>query len=350
MLNLLSRPRRLRRTTALRALVQESSLSADDLILPMFVTEEEERSEIESMPGVYRETISSMTEKCKELMDLGLRGVALFPKVPNEKKDADGKESINPESLVIRSVRTLKSACPDLVVAGDLALDPYTVHGHDGILDSKGAVNNDATVAVLAKMAILAASAGIDVVAPSDMMDGRVGEIRKALEDSGFSDTIIMSYSAKFASSYYGPFRDAIGSSRDKSEKPIDKGTYQMNPANFREAVREMQLDYEEGADILMVKPAEPYLDVIKAAKERFTLPIAAYQVSGEYSRVWAASERGWLDFDSCMMESLHSIKRAGADLILTYFAESFLRKQVAAPKGPIVVQEGGASGGASSP
>ena len=327
MLNLLTRPRRLRRTPAIRALVQESSLSSDDLMLPLFVTEDEEKSEIESMPGVYREPISSLPQRCKELMDLGLKAVALFPKVPTEKKDSDGKESINPESLVIRSVRMLKSACPDLVVAGDLALDPYTVHGHDGILNSRGVVDNDATVAVLAKMAVLAAEAGIDVVAPSDMMDGRVGEIRKALEGSGFSDTIIMSYSAKFASAYYGPFRDAVGSARGKNEKPIDKPTYQMNPANFREAVREMQLDEKEGADILMIKPAEPYLDVIKAAKDRFSLPIAAYQVSGEYARVWAASERGWLDFDSCMMESLYSIKRAGADLILTYFAERFLRK-----------------------
>ncbi len=327
MLNLLTRPRRLRRTPAIRALVQESSLSTDDLMLPLFVTEDEGKSEIESMPGVYREPISSLPKRCKELMDLGLKAVALFPKVPSEKKDSDGKESINPESLIIRSVRMLKSACPDLVVAGDLALDPYTVHGHDGILNSKGEVDNDATVAVLAKMAVLVAEAGMDVVAPSDMMDGRVGEIRKALEVSGFSDTIIMSYSAKFASAYYGPFRDAVGSARGKNEKPIDKTTYQMNPANFREAVREMQLDEKEGADILMIKPAEPYLDVIKAAKDRFSLPIAAYQVSGEYARVWAASERGWLDFDSCMMESLNSIKRAGADLILTYFAERFLRK-----------------------
>ena len=327
-LDLPVRPRRLRRTPALRAMVQETSLSSDDLILPVFVIEGKgEPESIESMPEVFRLPIPRLIDKCGELHDLGLRAVALFPKVSDEKKDAVGSEALNENSLVLRAAQALKKDLPSLILVGDLALDPYTSHGHDGILASNGDVDNDGTVATLAQMGVLAAQAGIDIVAPSDMMDGRVGAIRQALDESSFMETAIMAYSAKFASAYYGPFRDAVGSTLSKDESPIDKSTYQLNPANFREALRELDLDEEEGADFLMVKPAEPYLDVIRAAKERTSLPIAAFQVSGEYARLWAAAEREWLDLDACMFESLTSIKRAGADLILTYFAERILRR-----------------------
>lgn len=326
-LDLPIRPRRLRRTPAIRAMVQETALSANDLIFPVFVIDGKGESEpIESMPKIFRLPIPQLLDKCGELHDLGLRAVALFPKVSDERKDDIGSEALNEEALVLRAAQSLKVAFPELVVVADLALDPYTSHGHDGILSSDGNVDNDATVAVLAKMGVLAAKAGIDIVAPSDMMDGRVGAIRRALDEFGLVETAIMAYSAKFASAYYGPFRDAVGSSRPKDSRPIDKSTYQLNPANFREAIRELDLDGKEGADFLMVKPAEPYLDVIRAAKEKASLPIAAYQVSGEYARLWAAADRGWLDLHACMHESLTSIKRAGADLILTYFAEFILR------------------------
>ena len=309
-------------------MVQETSLSSDDLILPVFVIEGEgEPESIESMPEIFRLPIPRLIDKCGELHDLGLRAVPWFPKVSDEKKDAVGSEALNENSLVLRAAQALKKDLPNLILVGDLALDPYTSHGHDGILASNGDVDNDGTVAILAQMGVLAAQAGIDIVAPSDMMDGRVGAIRQALDDSSFVETAIMAYSAKFASAYYGPFRDAVGSTPSKDASPIDKSTYQLNPANAREAFRELDLDEEEGADFLMVKPAEPYLDVIRAAKERTSLPIAAFQVSGEYARLWAAAEREWLDLDTCMLESLTSIKRAGADLILTYFAERILRK-----------------------
>ena len=309
-------------------MVQETSLSLDDLILPVFVIEGEgEPESIESMPEIFRLPIPRLIDKCGELHDLGLRAVALFPKVSDEKKDAVGSEALNENSLVLRAAQALKKDLPNLILVGDLALDPYTSHGHDGILASNGDVDNDGTVAILAQMGVLAAQAGIDIVAPSDMMDGRIGAIRQALDESSFMGTAIMAYSAKFASAYYGPFRDAVGSTPSKDASPIDKSTYQLNPANAREAFRELDLDEEEGADFLMVKPAEPYLDVIRAAKERTSLPIAAFQVSGEYARLWAAAEREWLDLDACMLESLTSIKRAGADLILTYFAERILRK-----------------------
>jgi porphobilinogen synthase len=257
---------------------------------------------------------------------LGLRAVALFPKVPSQKKDDEGSEALNSNTLVLNAARALKVAIPELILVGDLALDPYTTHGHDGVLDLSGNVDNDATVAILAEMGVLAANAGIDIVAPSDMMDGRIAEIRRNLDESGHAQTAIMAYSAKFASAYYGPFREAVGSERPDNNSSIDKRTYQLNPANFREAQRELLLDEREGADFLMVKPAEPYLDVIRYARDNANLPIVAYQVSGEYARIWAAAERGWLDLEACMMESLTSIKRSGADLILTYFAERILR------------------------
>ena len=309
--------------------MQETALQLDDLILPIFVVEGEGEPEpIESMPGVFRLPIPRLIEKCRELHDLGLRAVALFPKVPSQKKDDQGTEALNLNALVLNAARTLKEAIPELILVGDLALDPYTTHGHDGVLDFSGNVDNDSTVAILAKMGVLAANAGIDIVAPSDMMDGRIADIRRNLDESGHAQTAIMAYSAKFASAYYGPFREAVGSKRSDSNSSIDKRTYQLNPANAREAQRELLLDEKEGADFLMVKPAEPYLDVIRYARDTFNLPIVAYQVSGEYARIWAAAERGWLDLDACMMESLTSIKRSGADLILTYFAERILRSR----------------------
>ena len=327
-LDLPVRPRRLRRTSALRALTRENEVGPDDLVLPLFVIEGEgEPESVESMPGVMRWPISRLVDHCRELTAEGLRAVALFPRTPEDKKDAIGLEALRPEALAYRTARALKEALPDLVLIGDLALDPYTSHGHDGILDERGDVDNDTTVEVLARMSVYCAEAGFDVVAPSDMMDGRVAAIRRALDEAGFSQTCIMAYSAKFASAYYGPFRDAVGSSRTPEAPVIDKVTYQLNPANYREALRELCLDEEEGADFLMVKPAEPYLDVIRAAREITDLPVAAYQVSGEYARLWAAAERGWLDLDACLRESLLSIKRAGADLILTYFAERILRE-----------------------
>jgi len=328
-LDLTIRPRRLRRTSGLRALVQETALQVDDLILPIFVVEGEGEPEpIESMPNVFRLPIPRLIEKCRELHDLGLRAVALFPKVPTKKKDDQGTGALNQNNLVLNAARTLKQAIPELILVGDLALDPYTTHGHDGVLDLSGNVDNDSTVAILAEMGVLAANAGIDIVAPSDMMDGRIAEIRRKLDESGHIQTAILAYSAKFASAYYGPFREAVGSKRPDNNSSIDKRTYQLSPANVREAQRELLLDEKEGADFLMVKPAEPYLDVIRHARDNFNLPIVAYQVSGEYARIWAAAERGWLDLDACMMESLTSIKRSGADLILTYFAERILRSR----------------------
>jgi porphobilinogen synthase len=241
-----------------------------------------------------------------------------------EKKCSTGKEAINPNSISFQAAKKIKARHKDTLLIADIALDPFTDHGHDGILDSSGKVDNDLTVEILCKSAVIAAQSGFDVVAPSDMMDGRVGEIRKSLDEAGFEHVAILAYSAKFCSAYYGPFRDAISSSQ---KEPIDKSGYQLDPANHREALLELKLDEQEGADILMVKPAEPYLDIIKSAKENSSLPVAAYQVSGEYSRIWAASKLGWLDLDKCAEESLISIKRAGADMILTYFAERIVAR-----------------------
>ena len=298
----------------------ETHLSKSDLVLPVFVTESDENPvPIPSMPEIFRWPVNLLTEKIVEWKSLGIRAFALFPHIDESKKDAKGSEILNPKSLVYQAVRQVKDALDDIALIADLALDPYTLHGQDGILSEDGRVDNDPTVEVLAEAAVLAARAGYDLVAPSDMMDGRVQKIRERLEAEGFIHTGIISYSAKFSSSYYGPFRDAVGS---KTDSPVDKSGYQLCPANFREARRELALDASEGADILMVKPAEPYLDVISHARDTFNLPIAAYQVSGEYSRLWAAHMQGWLDLDKCALESLISIKRAGADLIFTYFAE----------------------------
>ncbi len=320
----LNRPRRLRDHPVLNSMTTETHLSKSDLVLPVFVTESDENAvPIPSMPEIFRWPVNLLTEKIVEWKSLGIRAFALFPHIDESKKDAKGSEILNPKSLVYQAVRQVKDALDDIALIADLALDPYTLHGQDGILSEDGRVDNDPTVEVLAEAAVLAAQAGYDLVAPSDMMDGRVQKIRERLEAEGFIHTGIISYSAKFSSSYYGPFRDAVGS---KTDSPVDKSGYQLCPANFREARRELALDASEGADILMVKPAEPYLDVISHARDTFDLPIAAYQVSGEYSRLWAAHMQGWLDLDKCALESLISIKRAGADIIFTYFAERISR------------------------
>jgi porphobilinogen synthase len=316
----------MRRTAGLRALSTETEVRPQHLIQPLFVIDGDGAPEpIESMPGMARLSIKDLVEACRELHGLGISGVALFPKLDADRKSDDGREALNPETLVLRAIRAIKAAVPEITVITDLALDPYTVHGHDGLWDAAAQdLANDATVEVLAEMAVLAAAAGVDVVAPSDMMDGRVGAIRAALDDHGFESTAIMAYSAKFASAFYGPFRDAVGSAGSAGTHHLDKRTYQLNPANRREALTEVGLDEAEGADVLMVKPAGPYLDIIREVREESELPLAAYQVSGEYAQIMAAAERGWLDLVRCRDESLLAIRRAGADMILTYFAKAY--------------------------
>ena len=325
-LDLVHRPRRMRRTSALRALAQETEVLPQHLIQPVFVIEGDGAPEsIDLMPGIQRLPISQLIQECRDLLALGIPAVALFPKLDDSLKTDDGREALNPGTLVLRAIRAIKEAVPEIAVITDLALDPYTVHGHDGLLDTaSGDLANDATVEVLAEMAVLAAEAGVDMVAPSDMMDGRVGAIREALDDNGFEKIAIMAYSAKFASAFYGPFRDAVGSSTSAGTHHLDKRTYQLNPANRREALTEVALDEAEGADVLMVKPAGPYLDIIREVREETELPLAAYQVSGEYAQLHAAAERGWLDLERCRDESLLAIRRAGADMILTYFARVY--------------------------
>ena len=325
-LNLTRRPRRMRRTASLRALACETEVLPKHLIQPVFVIEGEGAPEpIESMPGIFRLSSADLIKECRELVTLGISGVALFPKLDASLKSDDGREALNPETLVLRAIRAIKAEVPEITVIADLALDPYTVHGHDGLWDAAAQdLANDATVEVLAEMAVLAAEAGVDIVAPSDMMDGRVAAIRAALDGNDFEKTAIMAYSAKFASAYYGPFRDAVGSASASGTHSLDKRTYQLNPANRREALTEITLDEDEGADILMVKPAGPYLDIIREVREETELPLAAYQVSGEYAQIMAAAERGWLDLERCRDESLLAIRRAGADMILTYFAKAF--------------------------
>ena len=324
-MKLIRRPRRLRELSLAKAMIRECSLHKKDFILPVFVSDHCETKEpIESMPEVYRWSVDAIVAQVAHWKAIGLNAFALFPCVMPEKKCSTGKEAINPNSISFKAAKKIKEHHKDTLLIADIALDPFTDHGHDGILDSSGKVDNDLTVQILCKSAVIAAQSGFDVVAPSDMMDGRVGEIRKSLDEAGFEHVAILAYSAKFCSAYYGPFRDAISSSQ---KEPIDKSGYQLDPANHREALLELKLDEQEGADILMVKPAEPYLDIIKSAKGNSSLPVAAYQVSGEYSRIWAASKLGWLDLDKCAEESLISIKRAGADMILTYFAERIVAR-----------------------
>jgi porphobilinogen synthase len=324
-LNLLRRPRRLRRSTGIRKLVEETSVGKNDLIAPLFIKEGEGAPEaVESMPGVFRISLNDLIKECQELHALGIHGVALFPQVDASLKNDEATEATNEDNLVLRTVRRLKEVIPELVLITDVALDPYTSHGHDGILDDSGTkVLNDPTVEILCRMAVQQAEAGVDLVAPSDMMDGRVGAMREALDESGFTETGILAYSAKFASAYYGPFREAVGSAQAAGTTGWDKKTYQLNPANRLEASLESEMDTEEGADILMVKPAGPYLDIIRDLRNNTELPIAAYQVSGEYAQIHAAAQLGWLDLEKTRDESLLAIKRAGADMILTYFAKA---------------------------
>lgn len=323
-LDLLQRPRRLRRTAALRALVEETVLRPADFIAPLFVVDGKPRpEEIKSMPGVFRLNIADLVKECRALHKLGVPAVALFPKLDAKLKDDEGTQALNEESLVLRAVRAVKRAVPDLAVVTDVALDPYTSHGHDGVLNAaRDDVENDRTVAIIAKMAVLQARAGVDLVAPSDMMDGRVGAIRRALDANGFAGTGIMAYSVKYNSAYYGPFREAVGSAQAAGTRLLSKATYQMNPANRLEATMEAQLDSLEGADIIMVKPAGAYLDIIRDVRLATTKPVAAYQVSGEYAQIHAAARLGWLDYARTRHESLIAIKRAGAGIILTYFAK----------------------------
>jgi porphobilinogen synthase len=300
-------------------------LRAEDLIAPLFVCDGDGPAQpVASMPGVSRLAIASLVEECARLATLNIRAVAVFPCLAPERKDPKGSEALNPDTLILRAVRAVKAKVPGLLVITDIALDPYTSHGHDGVLTPDGSdVDNDATVEILAAMAVLHAEAGTDLVAPSDMMDGRVRTIRQALDNARRTETGILSYAAKFASSYYGPFRDAVGSAQAANTRSLDKRTYQLNPANRREARLEALLDEHEGADVLMVKPAGPYLDVLREIRQKTLLPLAAYQVSGEYAQIHAAAQRGWLDLEAVRDESLLAIKRAGADLIVTYFARA---------------------------
>jgi porphobilinogen synthase len=316
------RLRRMRRDEFSRRLMRETRLAADDLIYPLFVLEGQNRREpVASMPGVERLSIDLLIEECAAALDLGIPAVALFPVTPADKKTLDAAEAYNPEGLAQRAIRALKQALPELGVISDVALDPFTTHGQDGLIDEQGYVTNDATVAALVQQALSHARAGADIVAPSDMMDGRIGAIRHALEAEGFVNTRILAYSAKYASAFYGPFRDAVGSAANLAGG--DKHSYQMDPANSDEALREVQLDLAEGADMVMVKPGLPYLDIIHRIKDRFGVPTFAYQVSGEYAMLKAAAQNGWLDERKTVLESLLALRRAGADAILTYYAKS---------------------------
>ena len=318
----LNRNRRLRQSPAVRALVRETSLSPADFIAPIFVVEGRQvREEIPSMPNYYRLSLDLVSAEVKSLWSLGIKSVLVFVKVPDALKDNRGKEAINPQGLMQRAVAEIKSACPELVVMTDVALDPYSVHGHDGIVEGS-AIVNDPTVEVLTQMALSHIEAGADFVAPSDMMDGRVLRIRQAFEAAGHTNAGILSYSAKYASAYYGPFRDAL----DSAPAFGDKKTYQMDYANRREAITEAQNDIDEGADIIMVKPGLCYLDIVRELRDAVEVPIAAYQVSGEYAQLKAAAQKGWLDHDAVMIEQLFAFKRAGADLIATYFAADAAR------------------------
>ena len=315
-----SRPRRLRRDAFSRALVRENQLSSSDLIYPVFVLDGAQRAEdVPSMPGVQRLSVDRLLPMAEQCLTLGVPVMALFPVIDPAKKSPDGDEALNPEGLVPRAVAELKRRFPELGLLTDVALDPYTSHGQDGLIDDRGTILNDKTVAVLTQQALIQADAGVDIVAPSDMMDGRIGAIRAALESRGAIHTKIMAYSAKYASAYYGPFRDAVGSAKNLGKS--DKKSYQMDPGNSDEALREVALDIAEGADMVMVKPGLPYLDILRRVKDEFHMPTFAYQVSGEYAMLKAAAANGWLDHDAVMMETLLAFKRAGADGVLTYFA-----------------------------
>jgi porphobilinogen synthase len=323
----LRRNRRLRTNASIRGLVRETMLSPNDFIVPLFITEGSGvKDEIASMPNYYRYSLDLLKAEVKSLWDLGLRSVLLFVKVPNNLKDNAGTEALNPDGLMQRAIKTVKDTCPDMIVMTDVALDPYSIFGHDGVVGD-GQIINDDTNAILAEMSLSHAKAGADIVAPSDMMDGRIFEIRSLLEDEGFHNTGIMSYSAKYASAFYGPFRDALASAPvDVKDVPKDKQSYQMDRANRDEAIKETIMDVQEGADIVMVKPGLCYLDIVRDVKEAVDVPVAVYQVSGEYAMLKAAAEKGWLDHDAVMLEQLVSIKRAGANMIASYFAKDAVK------------------------
>lgn len=318
-----ARNRRLRVSDAMRRLVRENILSTNDLVMPMFIMEGNNTQEpIPSMPGIFRRTIDLAVKECKELFELGIPAVNIYMKVPNELKDNTGKEAWNPNGLMQRAIKAIKNVVPEMIIMPDVALDPYSIYGHDGII-SNGKIDNDATNNALAKMAVSLAEAGADIVAPSDMMDGRVAVIRQALEENNFPEVGILSYSAKYASSFYGPFRSALDSAPKSFDKiPTDKKTYQMDFHNSREALNEVHKDIAEGADIIMIKPGMPYLDIVAKVRTEIDLPIAVYNVSGEYAMLKAAVQNGWLENDKAIIESLTCIKRAGADMIFTYAAK----------------------------
>ena len=318
MYNRTRRPRRNRKSAAIRAMVEETTLSVNDFIYPVFLIEgSEAKQEITSMPGIYRYSLDLLLEEIQECVDLGIKGFCVFPALDDDKKDKYATEGYNKNSTYIQALKKIKLQFPDIALMTDIAMDPYSSDGHDGIVEN-GEILNDETLEILGKMTLVQAEAGADILGPSDMMDGRVGYIRNVLDEAGYTQVSIMSYTAKYASAFYGPFRDAL----DSAPKFGDKKTYQMNPANAKEALIEADLDIEEGADMIMVKPALAYLDIIKLLKDNYDVPITAYNVSGEYAMLKAAAEKGWLDGEKVMMESLLSIKRAGASMILTYFAK----------------------------
>lgn len=313
------RPRRLRSSGWVRDMVAEHKLQTTDLILPLFVMDGQNEAEaIPSLPGTSRQSIDRVVETAKQTYDAGIPAIALFPVTPPEKKDEHGSEAHNPDNLICRAIQAIKKAVPDIGIMTDVALDPYTTHGHDGILSEDNRILNDETVEILCKQALTQTQAGADIIAPSDMMDGRIAALRHTLDNENFTDTIILSYAAKYASCFYGPFRDAVASG---GVLRGDKKTYQMNPANTDEALREVALDIEEGADMIMVKPGLPYLDIVRRVKDEFKTPTFAYHVSGEYAMLKAAAQNGWLDYDTALLETLLSFKRAGCDGILTYGA-----------------------------
>lgn len=323
----LRRNRRLRTNETIRSLVRETIISPDDFLVPLFVVEGKNvKEEIASMPNYFRYSLDVLEKEVKELWTSGLKSVLLFVKVPDNLKDNKGSEALNPNGLMQRAIKTVKNACPDMLVMTDVALDPYSIYGHDGIIE-EGIILNDKTADILAEMSVSHAKAGANFVAPSDMMDGRILSIREALEDEGYIDTGIMSYSAKYASALYGPFRDALDSAPvNMKDIPKDKKTYQMDYANRFEAIRETKMDIDEGADIVMVKPGLCYLDIVREIKNAVDVPVAVYQVSGEYAMLKAAAEKGWLDHDAVLMEQVTAIKRAGADIIASYFAKDVVR------------------------
>jgi len=327
-LDLVRRPRRNRQNAAIRALVRETRLHTDNLVQPLFVKDGKGGPEaIDSMPGIERLNVKDLIKETAQLAKLGIRAVALFPQIDPDLKDAGGKYAVTSKNWFFSAVRQLKAEVSDVLIIADVALDPYTKHGHDGVLDPKtGDVANDETVHILTQYATRLADAGADIVAPSDMMDGRIGAIRDELDHEGFTHTSILAYAVKFASAYYGPFRDAVGSAAAAGTPALDKRTYQLDPANMREALLEARLDEDQGADSLMVKPAGLYLDVISMVRNATTLPVAAFQVSGEYAQIHAAARAGWLDLEKARDESLLAIKRAGADIILTYFAREMAK------------------------